>query len=236
MSASTVRRFAVACLSLLALVSPLCAQSGKGNRRGRSGPGTGNPEELLVPWKFLQKGADLVKGPVVLYWLPASMEETRRSPLLTAHVFVEATGRCVGLEIVAPDDVGTIEKLGATGKLPIAVLIDRQGSVIRVVDNLRGVLPASAVEQMLAGELSARDDAVYLQLTEAKRHAMMGEKEKAIDLYKKIWDDRCLYPLLGNEAQHALKDLGVIVRETPVPPPVDPYLKVTTSPTTATHR
>jgi hypothetical protein len=235
MSASTVRRIAVACLSLLVLVSPLCAQSGRGGRGGRSGPGTGNPDEHLVPWKFLQKSAELVKGPIVLYWLPASLEEIKRSPLFTSHVLLEATGRCIGLEIVVPDDVVTFEKLGATGKLPMAVLVDSQGSVIRTVNNLRGVLPASAVEQMLADELSARDDAVYRQLTEAKRRASMGEKEKSIDLYKKIWDDRCLYPLLGNEAQRALKELGVTVHETPAPPPVDPSLK-TTMPATTTSR
>jgi hypothetical protein len=236
MSASTVRRFAVACLSLLVLASPLCAQSGRGGGRGRSGPGTGNPDEHLVPWKFLQKSADLVNGPIVLYWLPASPEEIKRSPLLTSHVLLEATGRCVGLEIVVPDDGVTIEKLGATGKLPAAVLVDSQGSVIRTVNNLRGVLPASAVEQMLADELSARDDAVFRQLTEAKKRASTGEKEKSIDLYRKIWDDRCLYPLLGNEAQRALKELGVAVHNTPAPPPVDPSLKTTMPATTTTRR
>ena len=234
MSAFTVRRFAVACFSLLVLASPLCAQSGRGGGV-RSGPGTGNPDEHLVPWKFLQKQAEPVKGPIVLYWLPASLEETRRSPLLTSRVLLEAAGRCVGLEIVVPDDAVTTEKLGASGKVPMAVLVDNQGSVIRTVNNLRGVLPAPAVEQMLADELNARDDAVYRQLTEAKRRASTGEKEKSIDLYKTIWDDRCLYPLLGNEARRALKDLGVTVHETPAPPPVDPSLK-TTMPARTTTR
>jgi hypothetical protein len=189
----------------------------------------------VVPWKFLEKRAPLLKAPIVLYWLPASLEETKRSPLASSHALLEVTARCVGLEIVAPDDAVTIEKLGATGNLPMAVIVDSQGSVVRAVTSSRGVLSASAVEQMLADELSARDEAVYSQLIEAKRRAGIGEKETSIALYKKIWDDRCLYPLLGNEAQRALKELGVIVHETPAPPPFDPYLNVTAPATTTTR-
>jgi hypothetical protein len=226
-----MQRFAVACLSLLLFVSPLCAQSGR-EGRGRYGPGTGNPDEHLVPWKFFQKDAELVKGPVVLYWLPTSQEEIKRSPLLTSHALLEASGRCVGLEIVVPDDAVTIEKLGATGKVPVAVLVDIQGRVIRTVNSVRGNLALPSVEQAVAGELRARDEAVYRELTEARRAASAGEKEKAVDLYMKIWNDRCLYPLVGIEAQRGLKELGMIVRETPTPPPVDPSLKVSTPSTT----
>jgi len=210
-------------VSLLVLASPLHAQSGR-----RSGPGTGNPDEHLVPWKFLPKGAELVKGPVVLYWLPASLEEMQRSPLLTSQVLLEDAVRCVGLEIVVPDDASTIEKLGATGRLPTALIVDDGGRVIRKIDNTRGVLRSASVEQMVADELSVRDDDVYRKLTEAKGSASAGEQAKAIDLYKKIWEDRCLFPLVGGEAQRALKNLGVIVRDVPAPSPVDPNLPVTT--------
>ena len=224
-----VRRSLVVSMVLLALAASLCAQS-RGGQRGRSGPGSGNPDEHLVPWKFLPKGAELVKGPVVVYWLPASLDEVKRSPLLTSHALLEDTARCVELDIVDPGDAATIEKLGATGKLPMALIVDKDGRVIRQVNNTR----PHSVEQMLSEELNARDDEVFRALNEAKKMASAGEKERAIDLYKKIWDDRCLYPLVGAEAQHALKDFGVIVKETVAPPPADPSLKVTT-PTTATR-
>ncbi len=151
----TNRRIPIVCMVVLALAPTLGAQ------RGRYAPGTGNPDEHLVPWKFLPKGADLVKAPVVVYWLPASLAEVEHSPLRTSQALLDASARCIGLEIVTPDDAATI---------------------------------------------------------------------KSVDLYKKIWDDRCLYPLLGAEAQKALKGLGVIVTDTPAPPPPDPNLKVT-SPT-----
>ena len=219
-------RIAIVCLTLLVVVSTLRAQSGR-EGRGWSGPGTGNPDEHLVPWKFLGKGTDLVKGPIVLYWLPASTEEINRSPLLASRRLLEAASRCVEFEIVTPDDSAAIDKLGGSGKLPMAVLAGRQGKVIRTANNVRGALPASAVERMLDEELSARDDSVYRDLTEAKREMDAGQTEKAIDLYREIWDDRCLYPLIGSEAQRSLKELGVIVHDTPAPPPADPNLKVT---------
>jgi len=213
----TNRRIPIVCMVVLALAPTLGAQ------RGRYAPGTGNPDEHLVPWKFLPKGADLVKAPVVVYWLPASLAEVEHSPLRTSQALLDASARCIGLEIVTPDDAATIDKLGTAGKQPMALIIGADGRLIRQVNNTRGVLRPQSVEQMLRDELSVRDDAIFRQLTEA-------EREKSVDLYKKIWDDRCLYPLLGAEAQKALKGLGVIVTDTPAPPPPDPNLKVT-SPT-----
>ncbi|MGZ7040492.1 MAG: hypothetical protein ACXVH7_01750 [Thermoanaerobaculia bacterium] len=227
MPASRFRRFGAAFCFLLVVVSSLAAQSrrgGGGQGQRRSGPGTGNPDEQFVPWKFAEKGAPLAQGPLVLYWLPASLEETKRSALTGSRALLDVTSRCIGLVVISPDDARTIEKLGGTGKLPMAVVADGQGNVVRTVNNVRGVLPPAAVEQMVADELRARDDAVYHQLVEAKRRAGAGEKDGAIEMYRKIWDDRCLYPLFGSEAQHALKDLGVVVHEAPAAPHVDPYL------------
>ena len=180
----------------------------------RGGPGTGNPDEHLVPWKFQQAGGEIGGGPLVLYWLPASQDELKRSPLLTSRALLAVTSRCVAFEIVTPDDARSIEKLGATGKLPMAVITDGHGRVVRTAGAVRGTLPASAVEEMLAAELHARDDAVYATLTGAKRAAAANENEKAIALYQSVWRDRCLYPLVGREAQRALAQLGVLVHET----------------------
>jgi len=226
-----VRRSLVLSMILLALAASLSAQSRGGEQRGRSGPGTGNPDEHLVPWKFLAIGAEPVKGLVVVYWLPASLDEVKRSPLLTSQALLEDTARCVELNIVDPGDAPLIEKLGATGKLPMALIIDKDGRVIRQVNNTR----PQAIEQMVNVELNALDDEVFRRLTEAKKLTSAGEKERAIDLYRKIWDDRCLYPLVGAEAQHALKDFGVVVKETVAPPSADPNLKVISPTTTTRH-
>jgi len=164
--------------------------------------------------------------PLAVYWLPASVEEMDRSPLLTARALLEQSVGCIALQVIVPPNAAVVEKLGVAGKLPIAVLVDRQGAVIRRAENVRGVLRSAAVEQMVGDELRARNDSMYHDITEAKRRADAGDKATAIRLYTKIWDDRCLFPLAGKEAQSALKVLGVVVEEPPAVHPADPNLTV----------
>ncbi len=222
-------------LLFLFIVLPVTAQAQRGGEGGgqqtpRSGPGTGNPEEHLPPWRFVEKEAPPVTTPLTLYWLPRSNEEMDRSPLLSSHALLDDSARCVALQAIVPNvpnNAAIAEKLGVAGKLPAAVLVDGHGSIIRRVENAGGVLKPSAVEQMVSEELSARDEAMFHNITEAKRQADAGDKPKAIELYRRVWDERCLFPLAGQEAQSALKVLGVVVQETPVPLAADPNLSVT---------
>ena len=209
---------------LFCLAPPAFAQSREQQSR-RGGPGTGNPDEHRVPWKFLQTDALLKEQPVTLYWMPVSLEQTGKSRLMTSEILREAATRCVGLEIVLPERAAILDKLGVSGKIPAALLTDREGRVIRRTDNARGALAAEDVERMLSAELSARDHAMFKEMMEAGQQASAGNATAAIDLYKKIWDDRCLFPLAGRDAQRALKTLGVTVKETPPPPPVDPNVQ-----------
>jgi hypothetical protein len=127
-----------------------------------------------------------------------------------------------------------VAKLGAAGKLPAALLADAQGNVIRRVEAVRGKLNLASVEKMVGDELNARGETMYARITEAKKRAASGDKNGSIDLYKKVWDERCFFPLAGEQAQHALKDLGVIVVEPPSTFAIDPNLappKTTTAPT-----
>jgi hypothetical protein len=218
------RAIAILFLAFL-IVSPLAlAQSRRGGEQQsrRSGPGTGDPDEHLVPWQFLDKGGPLVKGVLVLYWLPASVDEIKHSPLRSSRVLLRDLDRCLGLEVILPDDAAMIDKLGAKGKLPAAYLLDSRGEILRRIESPRGGLRAAAVEQMVTDELAARDEAMYARITEARRRSGNGDKDGAIDLYRKLWDERCLYPFAGTEAQRALKDLGVVVVEPAAAKPVVP--------------
>ncbi len=207
----------------LLLLAPAALPQSRGVR---SGPGTGDPYERLVPWRFLEKGAPLVDAPLVLYWLPASAQETESSPLLNSKELVLATDRCLSFAIILPEDAGAIAKFGETGKLPAALLADAKGTVIRRVEGSHGRLTMPPIEKMVRDELNARGETMYARITEAKKRMSNGDKEGAIDLYKKLWDERCLFPVAGREAQHALKDLGVIVVEPPPQFPIDPNLPI----------
>ena len=210
---------------LLILALPLTAQSRREGARDRRLPGTGNPDEQLPVWSFVEKGVPApVTTPLAVYWLPASVEEMDHSPLLTARALLEQSVGCVALQVIVPPNAAAAEKLGVAGKLPTAVLVDRQGNVIRRAENVRGVLRPAAVEKIVNDEIGLRNESMYRDIREAKRRADAGEKEAAIRLYTKIWDDRCLFPLAGKEAQTALKALGVVVQEPPAQAPPDPYL------------
>jgi hypothetical protein len=217
-----IPRKAVLFLVLL-LVAPLALAQSQERGAHRSGPGTGIADPL-VPWRFLNKGGPLISAPLVLYWLPASSEESENSPLLTSKALIRAADLCVSFEIVLPEDKATIEKLGETGRLPAALLAGAQGNVLHRIEGVRGRLVPLSVEKMVTDELNARGETMYARITEAKKRATSGDKAGAIDLYKTLWDERCLFPLAGKEAQHALKDLGVTVVEPPPVLMVDPNL------------
>jgi len=225
----TVARMAVLLTFLIVVPSALA----QGRSVMRSGPGTGDNLLHVVPWHFLNKGGPLATGPLVLYWLPASPKEIEDSPLQTSKVLIQDAVLCIGFEIVDSSDATMIAKLGAEGKLPAAVLADGQGNVLRRVEGFRGKLVLVSVERMVSDELHARGETMYTRITEAKKRAVSGDKDGAIDLYRKVWDERCFFPLAGEEAQHALKALGVTVVEPPSLFAIDPNLappKTTTAP------
>jgi hypothetical protein len=189
----------------------------------RQGPGTGNPDEHLVPWKFLQGDEVTETAPITLYWIPASLDQAEKSALMRSEKLVDASSRCVALRIVLPEKTIALKKLGVAGRSPAAVIVDRKGAIVR--ESKSGDVSRSDVERMVGDELAAREEAVYRDLHEAGALATAGNNAAAIALYQKIWDDRCLFSMFGNEAQRALKRLGVIVKETPAPPPPDPNLQ-----------
>jgi hypothetical protein len=207
-------------VTLLLLTPAVEAQRGGGYR-----PGSGDSTVHFVPWRYLEAGVTSVKGPLTLYWLPSSREDLKRSELQSSRKLTAIAAQCVGMDVVLPEDAATIEKLGATGKLPQALLTDADGNVVRRTENVRGTLKLAAVEQMVEDELSSRDASVYAQFSEAKKDATAGQKNAAIDLFRKVWEQRCMFPAAAGEAQRALKVLGVIVSDAPpakptaAPPP-----------------
>ena len=181
----------------------------------RRGPGTGNPDVQLVPWKYLQTDTLVHDAAITLYWLPRDNEQMSQSPLFGDKPLVTAATRCVGFEIVTPEHTAVIQKLGETGKIPAVLILDREGKVLRKFENPNGELRTIEVEKLLQSELDERDQTMFRSIMAASTEATAGRNQNAIDMYKKIWNDRCLYPLAGEEAKRALATLGVKVEETP---------------------
>ncbi len=165
-----------------------------------------NPHVSLVPWKLLESGQE-IRAPLIVYWIPASRDELRRSELLTSDELTLYSSQCVAMRVVRFDDWTTLDKLGVEGALPVVVLTNAEGEVIARVEGDQGMLLVEDVEDMVRDEIDRRATEAEAVLDEAREKADAGETEAAISLYRSVWDGRCLCPRQGRDAQRALKKL-----------------------------
>ncbi|HEX8154395.1 MAG TPA: hypothetical protein VF698_14775 [Thermoanaerobaculia bacterium] len=170
----------------------------------------GTPQVSFVPWKVLNRGDKPIEAPLVLYWIPASRDEIRRSELVTSRALTMYASQCVGMQLIRPDDTRTIENLGASEKLPIAILLAGDGEELGRVEPHRGTLSEPEVAELVRDALGEHEAHAELLLDEAKEKAASGETEAAIVLYRRVWDERCVCPRQGKAAQRALKKLGAL--------------------------
>jgi len=213
-------------LSLIALLSlallsaqPLFATCGGGGGGGMGGTmprstrtGTPQPEAYVVPWKSIGPDDKPISTPLVVMWFPADASEIDRSELNVSRPLTLYAAQCVGLQLVKPDDANTVAKFDLVTKRP-AVLLVADGKVIDHAEVRDGKVPVSSVENMIHHELFNRESALDVQLEAAKKLADTGDKDGAIAAYQKVWEQRCVAPKMGREAQKALKRLGVVVKD-----------------------
>jgi hypothetical protein len=161
----------------------------------------------FVPWKVIAPGDSPAKAPMTLYWIPASRDDFKRSELLFSRPLTSYASQCVAMQVIRADDAAMIEKLGAAGALPIAVLIDGEGKQLGKVDNDRGALNVSAVEKLVRDQLRAGEATLDARLEDARRKASAGDRDSAVATYKSICDLRCVFPRKAKEAERELKKL-----------------------------
>src|SRR5207237_3624810 len=94
----------------------------------------------FVPWKVIAPGASPAKAPLTLCWIPASRTDFKHSEMLFSRPLTSYASQCVAMHVIRADDAVMIEKLGAAGALPIAVLLDSNGPPPGKVDNDPGAL------------------------------------------------------------------------------------------------
>ena len=163
----------------------------------------------FVPWKVIARGEAPPRGMLVLYWIPLSRDDFRRSELLTYRPLTTYPPQCVAMSVVQADDADTIARLGATDKLPAAVLAGEDGRVIGAVGNDRGALRAPDVDKLLRDAIAAREERLDRDLDDAPKKLSAGERDAAVTLYRRVWEQRCLFPRHAREAERALKKLRV---------------------------
>jgi hypothetical protein len=166
-----------------------------------------DPRLSLVPWKVLEPGAQPLKTQFVLFWIPASADEMRHSDLITSYRLTLYSSRCVGMQVVRTDDEVMLVKLSSTPPPP-AVLMEGDKELARVAPE-NGPLTAAAVEAMVRETIDRREITLNAMLDRAASLCAAGDKSAAIELYRQVAVDACLFPRLAKTAQRALRRLGV---------------------------
>jgi tetratricopeptide (TPR) repeat protein len=205
---------------LVAEVHATCGGGGGGGMggvtRGGFGPTTTQREEpraYVVPWRILKTNDAPLTNPVIVYWFPSNVEDMNSSELVSSRMLTLYSAQCIGMQLVKPDDKETIAKWKVDGKLPIVLLVSDGKEAARATAE-DGVIHSANVENMIHHELYVRQVALDDQLEAAKKKAESGDKDGAIAVYQNVWEQRCLVPDRGRDAQRALKRLGVTVKDT----------------------
>jgi tetratricopeptide (TPR) repeat protein len=141
------------------------------------------------------------------------MVDAQNSDLNNSRNLTNYAAQCVGLQVIKPDDAAAIAKWEVTDKRPTALLVADGKVLARADANNKGKLQLSAVENMIHHELSLREDGLEQQLDAARKQADGGDKDNAIAAFQKVWEQRCLAPKKGREAQKQLKKLGITVAD-----------------------
>jgi hypothetical protein len=168
----------------------------------------GDGHVLFVPWKVLGPGDSVSNAPLTVYWIPASPDEMRRSDFITSRALALFASRCVSMHVVRADDLDRLEMLKAES-LPMVLVFDGSAEIGRVA-NHGGPLRLADVETIVRQAIDAREFACDAILDSAKKKIAAGESAAAIELYRKVWDQRCAFPRQGREAQRALKRMRAL--------------------------
>jgi hypothetical protein len=167
----------------------------------------GEAHVAMVPWRVVEPETR-VDAPLALFWIPSSVEELRRSPMLTSDELTLFSSQCVAMRVVRLNDHTRLSSLAASAELPLAVLADRSGEVLGRVESDDGMLSLARVEKLVRDELDRRASDTDALLDRARERADANDVEGAAALYRSVWEQRCLCPRQGREAKKALRRMG----------------------------
>jgi len=216
------------CLILLSLASPVLATCGGGGGGGVGGipprnPGFDMPRGMAggetgfypVPWKAALAGETAPAGVLVLYWFPTSAKDEKSSELQDSRPLTLAAGRCIALAIVRSDNTELREKYKVAGDASIAVLaLAADGSEMARVQGKYGrPLGKDEVEKMVKDGIKRREKDVDDLFDAARAKSDHGDKDGAVALFTKVWEERCFAERPAKKAAKELKKLGKPVPE-----------------------
>jgi tetratricopeptide (TPR) repeat protein len=200
----------VVCLLMIyvLLVPQSWATCGGGGGGGMGGMGGGaSAQTYQVPWKLI-KPEEPVKEGLAVYWFPTGKEEVEKSSLRESRTLQLYAQQCVTMGIVDVNSpIGA--KYVPDGQLPVAVLIQADGTVVNRVENKKGKLAVGDLEKLVESEMKKRESAVKEKMEDAKAKAKSGDSKTAIAELRQVVDQKCMFPGKAKDAVKELKKLGV---------------------------
>jgi tetratricopeptide (TPR) repeat protein len=161
-----------------------------------------------VPWKVIQSVASAPKDGLLVYWMPASQNEISKSSLLNSRMLSMYAAQCVTLGIAdVHGDIG--KKYAPDGKVPVLILANPDGTLVGKLESKDGKLFVDQVEKLVETEFKKRDSALKEKMEGAKAKAKAGDNKAAIQEFRAIYDQKCMFPGRAKEASKELKKLGV---------------------------
>src|SRR5271156_5478402 len=185
-----------------------CGGGGGGGAGGMSSGAAPTEQVYRVPWRLLTpKDAPVTSG-LILYWLPTGDEEVKKSSLLNSRTLSLYASQCVTMAVLdATTPLG--QKIKGGEKLPVAVLATPDGAPVGAAENQNGFLKVDQVEKLVETEMKKRESAIKEKLDDAKDKAKSGSNDVAIQEYRAVLEQKCLFPNKAKDAAKALKKLGV---------------------------
>jgi tetratricopeptide (TPR) repeat protein len=212
MKSLNTRPLALALILILAgyPVFATCGGGGGGGGGGMSSGGSSggmSPPVYHVPWKIRKQNEPANDG-LVLYWFPASKEELQKSSLRESRVLSLYASQCISMELADHNTPGA-EKLLGESKVPVAVLATPDGVPVSKIENKDGRLKVTEVEKLVENEVKKREDALDINLKDARDKAKAGDNATAIQLLRGVVEQKCMFPKKAKEAAKELKKLGM---------------------------
>ena len=180
---------------------------GGGMTSNNNGNGGGNEVVYHVPWKIVKESDKPITEGLVLYWFPASKNELQNSSLRESRSLSLYASQCVTMEL-ADGRTPNADKLIGESKLPVAVLATPDGTPVQKLENTNGRLKVTDVEKLVGTEIKTRGEDLDKSLADAKAKADSGDKPEAIQLYKTVAAEKCMFPKKARSATAELKKLG----------------------------
>ena len=185
-----------------------CGGGGGGGGGGMSGGNGGgsNAPVYIVPWK-LRAPKDPPAMGLVLYWFPATQNELKNSSLHESRTLSLYASQCVSMEY-GTNQTPNADKLIGESKLPVAVLATPDGAPVKKLENKDGKLKVGDVEKLLESEMKQRESSIEAQMKDAAEKVKAGDKDSAINIYRVVLNQKCMFPKKAKEAAKQLKNLG----------------------------